>query len=287
MARKLTSAHLNMYKEGGKFSKLFKVVKNDPELSFEIRRNDEVIIYYNKKVMLTISHGKTVKPLNPNYHKGKTLSVDITDISSLKSESIIKRYFKEAKDFSYKYSKKAEFAIQQNISLGSRNFDNGLVVVDMEWGFSQAEIEEESDNIRKTKIDLVAVDSKPNKSGLNDIYLVEVKHSLDATQGKSGMQDHVDKTFEICQNKSACNALIDDVKGIINQKSELKIFSGTKPSFCFAPIPKMMFFLSYRSDDELRKLKEEVAKLKIQEGMERPVVQYYNYTIQLQIEKIE
>ena len=282
MARELSSNHLDKYKNGNELFKLFNVVQKDPELSFEIRRNDEVIIYYCKKKLLTISQGKKIIPLDSNYLKGSHLSVDISDGETLKSEAEIKKYFKEAKKYVYEYSKKSEFAVQQNIALGSRSFDKGLVVVDMEWGFPQSKIEE-SKRISKTKIDLVAFNPQPNKEGLNDIYLVEVKHSLDATQGKSGMQDHVDKTFEICQCKEACEALVNDVKTIIDQKTELGILKGTKPAIKLATIPKMMFFLSYRSDEELEQLKKEVADLKIPEGMEEPAVIYHNYTIQLHL----
>ena len=282
MARELSSNHLDKYKNGNELFKLFNVVQKDPELSFEIRRNDEVIIYYCKKKLLTISQGKKFIPLDSNYLKGSHLSVDISDKETLKSEAEIKKYFKEAKDYVYGYSKKSEFAVQQNIALGSRSFDKGLVVVDMEWGFPQNKIEK-SKRISKTKIDLVAFNPQPNKEGWNDIYLVEVKHSLDATKGKSGMQDHVDKTFEICQCKEACEALVNDVKTIIDQKTELGILKGTKPVINLSSVPKMMFFLSYRSDEELEQLKKEVAGLKIPKDMGKPVVVYHNYTIQLHL----
>ena len=129
----------------------------------------------------------------------------------------------------------------------------------------------------------MAFNPTPNKEGWNDIYLVEVKHSLEATHGPSGMQDHVDKTFEICQCKEACEALVNDVKTIIDQKTELGILKGTKPVIKLATVPKMMFFLSYRSDEELEQLKKEVAGLKIPKDMGKPVVLYHNYTIQLHL----
>lgn len=280
MARELSSSHLDKYKKGKELFKLFNVVQKDPELSFEIRRNDEVIIYYCKKKLLTISQGKRITPLDSNYLKGNHLSVDISDKEALKSETKIKKYFKEAKKYVYEYSKKSEFAVQQNIALGSRSFDKGLLVVDMEWEFSQSGT---SKRISTTRIDLVAFDPKPNKEGLNDIYLVEVKHSLDATHGPSGMQDHVDKTFEICQCKEACEALVSDVKTIIDQKTELGILKGTKPAIRLATVPKMMFFLSYRSKKELEQLEKEVADLKIPKGMDEPAVIYHNYTIQLHL----
>ena len=280
MARELSSSHLDKYKKGKELFKLFNVVQKDPELSFEIRLNDEVIIYYCKKKLLTISQGKRITTLDSNYLKGNHLSVDISDKEALKSETKIKKYFKEAKKYVYEYSKKSEFAVQQNIALGSRSFDKGLLVVDMEWEFSQSGT---SKRISTTRIDLVAFDPKPNKEGLNDIYLVEVKHSLEATHGPSGMQDHVDKTFEICQCKEACEALVNDVKTIIDQKTELGILKGTKPAIRLATVPKMMFFLSYRSKKELEQLEKEVADLKIPKGMDEPAVIYHNYTIQLHL----
>jgi len=281
MARKLQQDHLNLYKKGGRLFKLFNVVEKDPELSFEIRQNDSVVIYYNKKAILTINKGKKFIPLSSGYYAGNPgPSVDITIDNTLRSETRIKKYFSQAKDIAYKHSKKAEFAVQQNISLGSRSFDNELVVVDMEWQFPQNIIPKE-ERIRGTRIDLVAIDPMPNQNGENDIYLVEVKHSLDATAGDSGMQDHIDKTHLLCNCPAACSALTEDIQNIVDQKCELNILKGVKPKLNYAKVPKMMFFLSYRDENELTDLQRQVAELIIPKGMEPPMVQYNNYTIQL------
>lgn len=288
MARELSVNHLKEYLAGGKFHKLFSVVQEDPELSFEIRTKDEVIIYYSKKAIATISRGKKVKALEPNYYKGgEGPNVDISKEATWRSVSLIRNYFKQAKDIVYKHSKKTEFAVQQNISLGSRSFDHalvvadhGLVVVDMEWQFSQAGL---SKRINRTRIDLVAIDSRPNTYGYNDVYLVEVKHSLASTGGESGLQDHIDKTNEIINCSAACNALNEDVLSIIEQKMKLGILKGAKPELKLSPKPKMMFFLSYRSEEEKTKLEKQVAELKIPQDMDVPAVQYHNYTIQLSL----
>ena len=68
MARRLSTTHLKMYKSGGKLSTLFECISKDPELSFEIRINDEVMVYYNKKKILTIKKGLKIEPLSANYY---------------------------------------------------------------------------------------------------------------------------------------------------------------------------------------------------------------------------
>ena len=45
--RAITDEHLRAYQEGGCLQKLFYVIKKDPELSFEIRMKNEVMIYHN------------------------------------------------------------------------------------------------------------------------------------------------------------------------------------------------------------------------------------------------
>ena len=42
--RAITDEHLRAYQEGGCLQKLFYVIKKDPELSFEIRMKNEVMI---------------------------------------------------------------------------------------------------------------------------------------------------------------------------------------------------------------------------------------------------
>jgi hypothetical protein len=59
---------------------------------------------------------------------------------------------------------KREFQLQQNISLGNHDCKGRFLVVDMEWEFSQGKIAE-NDRIKKTRIDLIVVDLKPNSKG--------------------------------------------------------------------------------------------------------------------------
>ena len=52
MARKLSQEHIDAYLNGI-FKNLFRVIKEDPELSLEIRRNNEAMVYYRKGKILT------------------------------------------------------------------------------------------------------------------------------------------------------------------------------------------------------------------------------------------
>ena len=281
MARKLSTTHLDMYKAGGKLSILFERIKNDPELSFEIRVNDEVMVYYNKKKILTISKGIKIKPLSAKYYEpGHGPTVDISDSKNWKDTKAIDRYFKDAKLIAYKKDMKREFQLQQNISLGNHDCEGRYLVVDMEWQFSQNEIAEE-ERIKITRPDLVVVDLKPNSKGENDIYLTEVKLGTDALEGSSGLQGHVNSTHEIVCFKPACDALKDDVTSIITQKHELGIFYGKLPSLRLSDKPKMLFILGHRGSIERAQLENAISKLSIPPKLDKPEVRYYDMLIKI------
>ena len=246
--RQISPTHLNAYKSG-QLSKLFKVIIEDPELSFEIRKDNQVMIYYRKDKILTIKESKkgdfNFEILDPEYYKGgigpTTFFDRETKDHTLKHTTNLRAYFNQAKKLAHAYKIGLEFEVQQKIALGNHSFNNRFVVVDMEWQFSQEGLK---DKISKTRIDLVIVDTLKNKEGFNDIYLAELKVGLGATEGSSGTIDHVDKTFEIINKPEACCALRDDVDNIIKQKKELGLLDGECPDLGFACKGKMMLIVS-------------------------------------------
>ena len=286
MARSISENHLDAYKSGF-LKRLFDGIKEDPELSFEIRLNDTVIVYYRKSKILETTINRRgiskVTMLNPNFYKDTTKpSVDLSNPENLKSLTLIRKYFREAKKLIYKYKMGKEFEVQQHIALGNQSFDGKYLVVDMEWGFSQAELPS-IERIPKTRIDLVIVDTKSN-SDFNDIYLAELKVGTDATDGESGIIDHVEKTHKIIEKEEACNSIINDVQAIIAQKKRLGLITGEPKNFRFAKKPKMMLILGYRSEDEKKTLYDDVEKAKAKAkdlGMEPPVCMMYNMLIRL------
>lgn len=281
MTRRLSTTHLETYKPGGKLSTLFECITKDPELSFEIRKNDEVMVYYNKKKILTISKGLWIEPISAYYYKpGPGPTVDISDSKNWKRQITIDKYLKEAKLIAYKKDMKREFQLQQNISLGNRDCEGRFLVVDMEWQFSQENIANE-DRIKITRPDLIVVDLTPNSKGENDIYLTEVKLGTDALEGNSGLQGHVNSSHEIVSFKPACEALKDDIISIITQKHELGILYGKLPSLRLSDKPKMFFILGHRGKGERNELEEAISKLKIPTELDEPKVLFLDTLIKL------
>lgn len=285
--RFLSDLHVEAYKKGV-FAKLLLGINEDPELSFEIRRNDEAMVYYHKDKILTTGFNKKgkpfVKPLDEKYCRESTKHiVDISNIANLKSLTLIRKYFQEAKWLVFRYKMGAEFSIQQNIALGNQTLENRFLVVDMEWQFAQSDIPEDK-RIPKTRIDLVIVDTERNSRGFNDIYLAEVKCGLDATEGTSGVKAHVENTNKIINKKEACLALIEDVKSIISIKRELGLIKGNYKELAFAPKPKMMLFFAYRGEVEEKKLIQQISLAKetaANLGMEKPLCVMHNALITL------
>jgi len=284
--RSITDEHLQAYLEGGCLQKLFNVIKEDPELSFEIRVKNEVMIYYHKDRILTIRFCKgkpSVEILSEKYYKKDTPpSVSFDDLmETLRDTDLLRKYFKEAKQLIGFYKADLEFEVQQNIASGNRSFNNRFVVVDMEWQLPQSDIKKE-ERIIKTRFDLVVVDTKKNDMGENDIYLGELKVGMGATGGKSGIEDHVIKTNKIISNAKACAALRDDVESIIRQKAKLGLFEGNHTGFNLSGKPRMMLILAYRGNEEKNALEgqEKIAKDKARElNMVEPLVVWYNALI--------
>lgn len=272
--RYLDEGHIKCFKEGI-FKKILEGVKEDPELSLEIRRDNETMVYYHKDKILTtrFKGGKpSVEALDKKYYEGKEKpKTQIEELNNLRSLTYIREYFKEAKLFvnQWKADKNKlgeEFIYQQNIALGNQSFDDKFIVVDMEWQLSQENLEK---RIPKTRIDLVIVDTDKNSDGYNDIYLVELKVGTEATKNDSGIIDHIDKTEKIINYNIARTALVNDVRSIINAKKELGLYEGHEKVFNFSPDekPKMMLILFYRGPKEKEQLSkdEEEASAKAQE----------------------
>ena len=290
--RAITDEHLQAYLEGGCLQKLFNVIKEDPELSFEIRVKGEVMIYYHKDKIMTIRFCKgkpSVEILSEKYYKKATppsVSFMYDDLMEpLRRTDQLRKYFKEAKRLIGSYKAGLEFEVQQNIASGNRSFNNRFVVVDMEWQLPQSDIKVE-ERISRTRIDLVVVDTKKNDMGENDIYLGELKVGMGAIGGKSGIEDHVIKTNKIINNAKACAALRDDVESIIRQKAKLGLFEGDHTGLNLSDTPRMMLILAYRGNEEKKvlKMQGEFAKDKARKlNMAEPLLVWHNALITLEV----
>ncbi|WP_424046822.1 hypothetical protein [Prevotella jejuni] len=283
--RTITDEHLQAYQEGGCLQKLFDVIKEDPELSFEIRMNNKVMIYYHKDRILTISYCKgkpSIDTLSEKYYKNATpptISFEDGDlIQILRDKSRLRQYFREAKRLVGSYKEGLEFEVQQNIALDNRSFSNRFVVVDMEWQLPQSNIKKE-ERISRTRIDLVVVDTQKNDKGENDIYLGELKVGMDATDGKSGIVDHIEKTNKLICCPKACAVLRADVERIIRQKAALGLLEGDYAGLNLSDTPRMMLILAHRGSEERRALEMEGEKAQEwakARGMAEPLIVWPN-----------
>ena len=290
--RAITDEHLQAYLKGGCLQRLFNVIKEDPELSFEIRVKNEVMIYYHKDRILTISYCKgkpSIDTLSEKYYKNDTPpSVSFEDgdlIQTLRDKSQLRQYFREAKRLVGRYKVGEEFEVQQNIALGNRSFSNRFVVVDMEWQLPQSDIKKE-ERISKTRFDLVVVDMKRNERGENDVYLGELKVGMGATGGKSGIVAHIEKTNEFMKSSKACAVLRADVERIIRQKAALGLLEGDYAGLNLSDTPRMMLILAYRGSEEKSALKRQVEKARDEakaEGMAVPLIVWHDEQIILDV----
>lgn len=291
--RKISEKHLEAYKTGC-LKNLFNVVKDDPELSFEIRQYNEVKIYYRKKLLLTVKHKVREKnfkitPLTQGYYKNEVgTDIKISNIlqcfsdeeetaKSLNNKKKIEDYFDTAKWLAYKHNMALEFGVQQEIALGNHSFDKRYLVVDMEWRFSQSGIVGD-EQIEATQIDLVIVDTKANEAGTNDIYLAELKVGTGSADGKSGIADHIRKTQKLIDTEKACIDLKKDVSSLMEIKNKLGLFEGDKKDFNFSEKPKMMIIIAHRGKNELEKIKEIVEKeiSQAEESLQEPLIKYFD-----------
>lgn len=290
--RTITDEHLQAYQEGGCLQKLFDVIKEDPALSFEIRMNNKVMIYYHKDRILTISYCKgkpSIDTLSEKYYKNATPpSVSFEDgdlIQTLRNKSQLRQYFREAKLLVGRYKEGVEFEVQQNIALGNRSFSNRFVVVDMEWQLPQSDIKKE-ERISRTRIDLVVVDTQKNDKGENDVYLGELKVGMGAIGGKSGIFDHIEKTDKFMKSPKACAVLRADVERIIRQKAALGLLEGDYAGLNLSATPRMMLILAYRGNKEKKALEKqgESAKDEARElNMAEPLIVWHNALITLKV----
>lgn len=290
--RAITDEHLQAYLKGGCLQRLFNVIKEDPELSFEIRVKNEVMIYYHKDRILTISYCKgkpSIDTLSEKYYKNDTPpSVSFEDgdlIQTLRDKSQLRQYFREAKRLVGRYKVGEEFEVQQNIALGNRSFSNRFVVVDMEWQLPQSDIKKE-ERISKTRFDLVVVDMKRNERGENDVYLGELKVGMGATGGKSGIVAHIEKTNEFMKSSKACAVLRADVERIIRQKAALGLLEGDYAGLNLSATPRMMLILAHRGSEERQALERQVEKEQDKakaSGMAMPLIVWHNVQIILDV----
>ena len=120
---------------------------------------------------------------------------------------------------------------------------------------------------------------KRNERGENDVYLGELKVGMDATDGKSGIDAHIEKTNKLICNPKACAVLRADVERIIRQKAALGLLEGDYAGLNLSDTPRMMLILAYRGSEEKMALEREGKKAQDEakaRGMAVPLIVLHN-----------
>ena len=204
MARILSNELLEKFKENGEYVNILKEVNKDKDLSLEIREG-KAIVYYKKGKILTLS-SKKIERLSSGYYKDGEFK-----FSDAQIKQNPKAYFANAKSFVDDHGNKKEFTIQQLIVSDNLSIDNDYLVVDMEYQYKQSD-SPKSKRLPLTRIDLLAVE-KDSK----DIILFELKQGINALNGESGIDDHINKMNELVKDKRFREALIKEIKNFIEQ----------------------------------------------------------------------
>lgn len=243
MGRKLSNKLLDELVRG-KYANILKVVTRDKELSLEIR-NGKAIIYYQKGKILTLSDkpnksNKCLELLSNGYYKEEyTPDAFKEEYSDELIEEHPEQYFEVAKSFINEYGpRRTEFTIQQLIASENASIDNDYLVIDMEYQYEQRNVPQ-NERIDFTRIDLLAIEKESK-----DIVLFELKQGVNSLKGDSGITEHIRKSKILIDDKRCANAIREDVKTIINQKVDLKLFpeearnyikeeANIKPMFIF------------------------------------------------------
>ena len=213
MPRKLSDSLMSKLLTG-EYKEILNFVKNDSELSFQIRTSSVAMIYYKKSRVLSLYSRRIPNLISPRYCKEKN-PIPLLDIKRPNT------YFSDCKkcvDDFVKAKNNIEFSIQQKIATDNSSLNNPYLVVDMEYQFEQNKIVHRIK--KKTRFDLVAIEHSKNK-----IVLLEIKQGFASSLGKAGVNDHINRFQEHFIHPEFGNSLRFDIVNIIKQKIELGLLS--------------------------------------------------------------
>lgn len=217
----LRGGYINIYYNGGNILRIHPQTKFFDEFYFydKCKKNDR-----NTRKTIILEEVK----------KGNKEAKNIVDGLIKQKEILLKNipnnyeeYFDKAKKVIDNWLKKQndelgithyEKKTQQAISLHNKEFsgDNDLVVVDVEFAISQkSRYFKKKENPRP---DIIAIDKK------GQIHVMELKYGLKATEGKAGIEKHLNDFVE-CTSKGSKDFL-EDMSLLIESKKKLKLIDS-------------------------------------------------------------
>jgi len=161
----------------GDLSPLFNFIKTDNELRLEVRQKGEAFVYYRKGIALEIGH----LIVNKKYGEVPTTKLAVSNPPE---------YFKQIKQCIDKWlssnKERAEFDTQQSIAQCNQYEEDKYLILDMEYAFDQTHLNKDNRE-KRAGFDLLGIERKTNK-----IVFFEVKRGMRATEGKSGIDAHIE-----------------------------------------------------------------------------------------------
>lgn len=262
----------------GDLEPLLSYIKAEPKkIRLEVRRKGKAIVYYKKCKVLEL--GLSSYNIDKKYFENKQKPDDIKD-------KVIKnpdQYFKDILSIVDKWlikHPKEEFETQQNIAFENQNKNDKYIILDMEYNFSQSDIEE-NNRVKRAGFDLLGIERQTGK-----VVFFEVKKGLKALTGRAGIKTHIED-FEEClygRNKDVFRKnLIVDINNIVSDKKKLGLIDNfdipenfsvadSKLSFVFDPV-------AYNKDDYFKRYNEEYKKSTSQKNYETIFVSENNYKL--------
>ncbi len=226
---------------------LLNYIKSDDELRLEVRQKGDAFVYYRKGKALEIKKLK----VDPKYGNVPPTKLAVTNP---------KEYFKQIKQSIDNWlndnKQRAEFDTQQNIAKFNQDNISRYVILDMEYAFEQNQIEKK-DREKRGVFDLLGIERETNK-----IVFFEVKKGMGATKGKSGIDEHISdfENYLFGKNSDTFRLnLIQDVKNIIDDKTELGILIGLNFSDSYSQqAPELVFVFHPDNDSQIQNFSKEL-----------------------------
>ena len=226
---------------------LLNYIKSDDELRLEVRQKGNAFVYYRKGKALEI------KKLKVDQKYGNVPSTELAVTNP-------KEYFKFIKESIDNWlnnnKQRAEFDTQQNIAKFNQDNSNRYIVLDMEYAFEQNQIEKQ-DREKRGVFDLLGIEIETNK-----IVFFEVKKGMGATKGKSGIDEHISdfENYLFGKNSDIFRInLLEDVKNIIEDKTELGILKGLNFAESYSKQdPELVFVFHPNNDSQIQDFSNEL-----------------------------
>jgi len=231
----------------GDLMPLLNYIKADDALRLEVRQKGEAIVYYRKGKALEIRKLKVDQKYGDV--PSTQLAVDDPPRYFIQIKECIDRWLNSKKE-------RAEFDTQQYIAQSNQNNDDKYFILDMEYAFEQYKIEK-NQREKRAVFDLIGIERKTNK-----IIFFEVKKGLKATQGKSGIEEHIND-FEVYlfgkNSKIYKTNLINDIRNIVEDKRKLGLIHNFDiPGNLGQSAPELVFVFHPDNNSQITNFEKEL-----------------------------